>query len=364
MRLAHIIADYGKHMANSIINRIKNEPTPLIDGEQVTFVWQGKAAPKLVGDFTGWDDGKPVKLDKAGKGVWTYQLTLPSDAYIEYGFVDGDESLDDPSNPRHTPNGVGGYNNFFKMPGYHPSPLAEHTDNIPHGSIHQVNLSTGYYLSGKKRTVHFYQPPVSEPVPLVVVWDGQDYLQRAGLNDIVDNLIAGGRIRPIALAMVNHTGEKSRSIEYSCNEATLGWVMQELLHLAKRELNLLDVKAHPGEFGVIGSSMGGLMALYTGARVPYIFGKVLSQSGAFAFGRFELVVFDLLRHGPVRPIKIWQDAGLYDLPGLLDVNRRMHSMLTERGYQAGFHEYHAGHNFPAWRDDVSKGLEALFGAGK
>jgi enterochelin esterase family protein len=58
------------------------------------------------------------------------------------------------------------------------------------------------------------------------------------------------------------------------------------------------------------------------------------------------------------------DVGLYDLSGLLDTNRRMQQMLTEKGYSLTYREYPAGHNYPAWADDVWHGLVALFGAGK
>jgi enterochelin esterase family protein len=205
-----------------------------------------------------------------------------------------------------------------------------------------------------------YQPPVTEAVPLLVVWDGQDYLSRLHLNNIVDNLIDQGRIQPIALAFVDSAVQELRTVEYACNEATLAFLMIQVLPLAIRELKLLDINAHPGAFGVLGASMGGLMAMYIGARIPRIFGKVFSQSGAFSWGNFDMVVFDLLKQGEVRPLKIWLDVGIYDLAGLLVSNQRMQKMLNQRGYSFTYREYHAGHNYPAWRDDIWRGLEAMF----
>jgi enterochelin esterase family protein len=74
-----------------------------------------------------------------------------------------------------------------------------------------------------------------------------------------------------------------------------------------------------------------------------------------------MVVLDLLEHGEMRPLKIWMDVGIYDIPGLLESNRRMLNILNQRGYQATYREYNAGHNYPAWRDDIWRGLETLFG---
>jgi len=351
-------------MAGPILKRLKTEQTPLIDGNIATFVWRGRSAPYLEGDFTGWDEGSPVKLVKSEPGIWTYQLTLPSDAYIEYGFRDEEESIHDPFNTRQTPNGIGGYNNFLYMPDYQPTIFTKYNRNIPHGIVRQFHLNVDYYVIGNHRSVYLYQPPVTEPVPLVVIWDGQEYLKRARLNYIVDNLIAQGKMRPIAMAFVTNAGQSSRAIEYACNEATLYFLMTKVMSLAAKELNLIDIRSAPGEYGIMGSSMGGLMALYTGTRLPHFFGKVFSQSGAFSFGNFDLVVFDLLERNIRRLLNIWMDVGMYDIPELLESNQRMHNMLVDRGYPVTYREYHAGHNFPAWRDDIWRGLEFLYGIGK
>jgi enterochelin esterase-like enzyme len=348
-------------MERSILERIKTQPTPIIEDGTVTFVWKGRSAPLLIGDFTGWDEDHPVVMEKTESGIWTYQHTFDPDAYIEYAFQKEDESLLDPFNPSKTPNGVGGFNNYFVMPEYKPTTLGRKKRQIPHGTVTSHNLPTEYLIAGEERIIRLYQPPVTDPVPLLVVWDGQDYLYHIQLNNIVDNLIHQGRIQPIAMAFVDNAGEELRTVEYACSEASLAFLMIEVLPLAKKVLNLIDIEANPGAFGVLGASMGGLMALFTGARIPQVFGKVLSQSGAFSWGNFDMVVFDLLQLGELRPLKIWLDVGAYDLAGLLVSNQRMETMLNRRGYAYTYREYHAGHNFPAWRDDIWRGLEALFG---
>ncbi len=289
-------------------------------------------------------------------------LTLPLDAYIEYGFLLGEESLQDPFNPRQSSNGMGGYNHYFQMPKYKSTYLAQRRVAVPHGSITKHVITTENFIFGSKRTIYLYRPPVSESVPLLVVWDGQDYLHRAHLNLIVDNLIAEQRIQPLAMAFVHNGSAATRAIEYACSESTLVFLMTEVLPLATKQLNLIDINIFPGVYGVAGASMGGLMALYTGARIPQVFGKVLSQSGAFSLASFDTVVFDLLEHGEQHSLKIWMDVGIYDIPGLLVANQRMKNVLNKRGYQVDYREYHAGHNYPAWRDDIWAGLEYLYGA--
>ncbi len=52
---------------------------------------------------------------------------------------------------------------------------------------------------------------------------------------------------------------------------------------------------------------------------------------------------------------------MYDMPGLLDANRRMFPHLKNHGYEVEYREYNAGHNYPAWRNDVWRGFETLYG---
>ena len=77
--------------------------------------------------------------------------------------------------------------------------------------------------------------------------------------------------------------------------------MECVLPLAAERLRLLDARTLPGAYGVLGVSMGGLMALYLGLRLPQVFGRVLSQSGAFWSGPQQWGATDLVRDGAVRP---------------------------------------------------------------
>jgi enterochelin esterase family protein len=334
------------------------EGTPIIDGEIVTFVWHGPQPPQLIGDFTNWEYGTPLELSRAAPELWTRTLTFPLDAYVEYAFWRNDERLPDPLNPHTTPDGIGHHNHFFYMPDAAPTSLTRRRRNVPHGTVTRHVVEEGSLVVGGKRPVHLYQPPTSEPCPLLVVLDGQDYRRRAKLTNVVDNLIAQERIRPLALAMVDHAGQ-ARMVEYACSEATLGFLVYSVLPLAQTELNLLDFQTTPGAYGILGASMGGLMALYAGIRVPQVFGHVLSQSGAFTFDEHDSVIWDLIQHGPVQPIKIWMDVGRFEW--LLPVNQRMHDLLVNKGYDVTYREHNGGHNYPSWRNDVWRGLEWLFG---
>ncbi|MGB8644867.1 MAG: alpha/beta hydrolase-fold protein [Anaerolineae bacterium] len=339
--------------------RARREGTPLIDGKTATFLWKGRHAPSLMGDWTDWDAAKLIELDKLGSGLWGYSTTFPRDAYLEYAFISKNKRRIDPCNATHVDNGVGRFNQFFYMPDAAPAALTRRTASVSGGKVTSLIMEGEGLVARNRRTVYFYQPPVQYPVPLLVVFDGADYLRRGHLTTIVDNLIAEGRIQPIALAMIHHGGPM-RFVEYACNESVIAMLVTALLPLARATLNLVDLDAAPGSYGIMGASLGGLIALYAALRLPQAFGRVLCQSGAFSMESYDAVVYDLVRDGPRRPLHIWMDCGRFE--GLVETNRRMHRLLQEKEYAVTYHEQETGHNFTAWRNDVGNGLETLFGA--
>jgi len=339
------------------IARRAQQGTPIVDGETVTFFWRGSRPPRLLNDMNDWDAAQAPLLVAAAPGVWLYSIRLPRDAYLEYAYcLDGERVLD-PLNPHSTPNGMGQVNNTLYMPEAAPTPLARRRRAVPHGRVTRHMVETDGLAIGNRRGATLYQPPTTEPCPLLVVLDGQDYNRRARLPNVIDNLIAADRIRPVALALVDHAGA-GRIVEYGGCEPAVRFFLAQVLPLARRELNLIDVDAHPGAYGVCGASMGGLMALYMALRAPHVFGHVLSQSGAFDLPDGDLAEF-LIRNGPARPIRTWMDVGRFEW--LLTANQQMHALLVEKGYAVAYREYNGGHNYASWRDDVWRGLEWLYG---
>jgi enterochelin esterase-like enzyme len=343
----------------TLIDKANKYGNPLMDGNQVTFVWNGRTAPHIIDDFHLWED-RPQKMTRIEKELWTYSMELPATAYLEYSFYEPRTKtrIEDPLNKNTVNNGIGLYNHFFYMPGHSPTELAIRRKNVPRGKVTHHLVETWMLADEGQRDVYLYHPPVSGKVPLLVVYDGNDYLERGKLNVIVDNLIHEKRIQPIAIAFLQN-GDDHRGVEYACSDATIMWLDNVILPLARRRLNLLDVATQRGVYGVLGASFGGLMSLYTGLRMPEIFGKVISQSGVFESEGRDFAIVDLIRHKQSREIKIWMDIGQYDL--LLEDNRRLQPILYENGYDVTYREFSGGHNYTCWRNEVWGGLEYLFG---
>lgn len=350
-----------------LLDRAKAEGAPVIDGDRAIFVWQGETAPELIADFNQWGSAQTgsAQLSQIATGLWAYEISLPEDAYVEYVYTydpdDDDERVLDPLNRHQIANGLGYNNNYFAMPKRQTNVLTDFMSNTPQGEITRHAIYHPTLVGDDRRDVWLYHPPTTQPVPLLVVFDGRDYLRRANLTQIVANLIAVQRIRPIALAMI-HNAELGRYGEYNASDTVLAQLTELVLPLAYNNLNLLDHDQHPGTWGVLGASMGGQQALYTGLRLPHIFGKVITQAGAFQGNLTDHPsITELLPEIlPVRDLDIWMDCGTMDW--LIGENREMFQRLTQRGYRVIYKEHNAGHNYTAWRAQLPDALSAIFPA--
>src|SRR5512133_2042173 len=269
--------------ADSLIQRARDSGNPVIQNNRATFFWEGDSAPLLIGDLTHWDERPKSfkrlssRLDPAStKMTLSCSLPVPRDAYVEYAFQDPVtlEQFLGPWYGRSISNGVGGRNNFFYMPETMPSPFSMRRADVSTGTLTRHRVDAGWLQDDGERDVYLYKPHAKGPFPLLVVYDGPDYLQRGRLATIVDNLIADKRIRPIAMAFLQN-GKSRRNVEYFCSDATISWLDREILSLARKHVKLVNLKAQPGAYGVLGASAGGIMSIYTGLRMPEIVGRVL-----------------------------------------------------------------------------------------
>ncbi len=356
---------------SELLARAKREGTPLLDGNRATFVWEGETAPFLHMEQDLW---AATTLQEASPGIWTHSVELPADAYVEYNYAtiaqDPETIVPDPFNQRTFDTGIGHFNHFFSMPQRVHTPLIERQAGVVQGVV------TEYIIGGKpfagafgrdegQRPIWVYDPPVDEAVPLLVVYDGKDYQERGKIVEIVDNLIARGAMRPVAMLLIENAGNE-RVMEYHHGEALLRTLADGLLAPPNGtvnvldNLNLLDIEEHPCAYGVLGASMGGLMALYTGLRMPHIFGHVVSQAGAFfkSSPHLKTLITQLVEVLPLAPLTIWQDCGTFDF--LLEENREMHTLLQKRGYDVAYREHSDGHNYTAWRDQLPDALTTIF----
>jgi len=171
---------------------------------------------------------------------------------LEYKFIVDGEWKVDPLCTNVIDNGVGGQNSYFVVGEFHEPPELEAVESIPHGHVEEFELASERL--GNRRAMYVYLPPVTiprgSPLPALYVHDGGEYLSRARLPVVLDNLIHAGEVAPLIAVMVDPV---NRMTEYRLNGAYLDFVVSELMpHIDGRFHTLASSKGR----GVMGASLG------------------------------------------------------------------------------------------------------------
>ena len=107
-------------------------------------------------------------------------MSVSTTAYVEYAFYDrvSQENFLDPLNGHTVSNGMGSRNNFFYMPETMPSPFSMRRADVRTGTLTRHRVDAEFLQDDSERDIYLYKPPDEAAVPLLVVYDGYDYLRR------------------------------------------------------------------------------------------------------------------------------------------------------------------------------------------
>lgn len=165
-------------------------------------------------------------------------------------------------------------------------------------------------LENRERTVRVYLPPGYDAgdarYPVLYLQDAQSLFAPGPYGDwqideTLDRLVAEGKTRGIIVVGIDNGGER-RWDEYGpwTNDAMARWVdttwaepseggegnlyARWMVNRLKPEIDRrYRTLTGPEHTGIGGSSMGGLIALYTGIYRPDVFGRVMAMSPAVWF---------------------------------------------------------------------------------
>jgi enterochelin esterase family protein len=343
---------------------------PIVEGGSWTFVFRGEADRVSLRHWIyGLPSSQPLAR-LAETDLWHLTMELPRSSRVEYKFevTRGGETrwIQDPLNPlvAHDPFGA---NSVCQGEGYEVPDWTQPDPDSPPGRVEDRVFESR--ALGGSRQVSLYLPARYRPsrrCPLLVVHDGIDYLRYASLQTVLDNLIHRLEIPGMIVALI-HPGERLE--EYAASPAHARFLADELVPKLEQDLSLLST---PEGRGLMGASLGGVAALFTAACYPGRFGRLLLQSGSFAFAD----IGDH-RHGPLfDPVarfingyradadpravseRVFVSCGTHE--SLIYENRSLLPVLESTGMEIKYVEAPDGHNWENWRDRLRQGLSWLF----
>ena len=333
-----------------------------------TFVYRGQAdAVRLRHFIFGLPSTMPFER-VPGTDLWFLVQELPERSRIEYKIevLQGARRrlVRDPLNPKraHDPYGS---NSVLQARGYETPEWVEPDAEARPGTIDELAVSSRAF--GEVRRYAIYLPPrlrSTRRYPLLVVHDGGDYLRYSALQTVLDNLIYRLEIAPLVAVL----GESpDRLVEYAADPRHAEHLAEEVVPAVEARF---PVDPRSAARGLMGASFGAVAALSTAWRYPDRFGRLLLQSGSFAFTdigpsrrgeAFDPVVefMNRFREEPGRPAeRVYLSCGQYE--SLIYENRSLVPRLQETGMEVRYAEARDGHNWENWRDRLREGLSYLF----
>ena len=348
---------------------IEEHQFPHNEGRATVFLYRGTADEVRLRHFIY---GLPatLPLERIGDSdLWILQQELPSGSRIEYKFevvADGaDEWVRDPLNPLRARDPYGS-NSVLHARGYETPEWVAPDPEARAGEIVPMTIESEAF--GEDREVALYLPARLRPTrryALLVVHDGPDYVRYSSLRTVLDNLIYRQEVASLVVALLSSTPE--RLVEYAGDERHARFVVDELLPAIEERYS---IDPGPEARGLMGASFGAVAALSTAWYHPGVFGRLLLQSGSFAFTDigpsrrgevFDPVVafMNRFRVTPGRPAeRVYVSCGQYE--SLIYENRSLVPLLQETGMEVRYTEARDGHNWENWRDRLREGLSYLF----
>ena len=342
--------------------------SPIVDPGGLTFVYRGEADAV---NLRLWIHGLPASqpFERVGDtDLWVLRVEVPENSRIEYKFErvrDGQEEwILDPLNPWQAADPFGA-NSVAQGHGYVRPEWTFADDKARAGTIEELTVPSA--ALGGERDIGVYVPARfrrSRHYPLLVVHDGYDYLRYASLQAVLDNLIHRLEIPPMIVAL---TQSPDRLTEYAGHDGHARFVAMEI---PERLQQSFPLHPSPAARGLMGASFGGVASLHAAWRHPGAFGRLVLQSGSFAFSdighhrrtsTFDPVakfVNEFRRH-PGRPAeRMYLSCGIYE--SLIYENRSLVPLLRHHGIEVRYEEVRDGHNWENWRDRLQSALTWLF----
>lgn len=350
------------------------------DGERiVTFVWRDAGAAEVLlfanrlTDERAIDDSLLRRVP--GTDVWWLAYRMRADWRASYSFLvrrEGerapwrtaddqvalraalDHGFADPRNPDGVRNRAGTRQSVVSLPDAPPQPWREAAEATRATRAAGGVDALGALDAPDGRTVWVHEPAgthLDQPLPVVLVLDGEVWLSAHDLPGTVDAMVDAGRLRPVRLVLVDSGGVQQRWRDLDADGDGVGWLCDRLLPwLATR----FALPSQPEHVVVAGQSLGGSTALRAALLRPDVIGAALAQSASTWQSDFGELAGQANRRGT----RVWLEVGLQEWV-LLDAHRVLADDLRRAGAEVAFREFNGGHDYACWRGGIADGLAHL-----
>ncbi|MCB2290088.1 hypothetical protein LGK97_09940 [Clostridium sp. CS001] len=239
-------------------------------------------------------------------------------------------------------------------------------NDIPKGTICEHQFQSGNLE--ESRRIRIYMPygyeKINEPYGVLVLTDGDEYINILSSIAVLDNLIADKKIPQIVTIFIDST--KTRIKELKCNDNFADIIVKEIIPWARDNYNI-SRKANECVIG--GYSLGGLTAAYLGLKHSEVFGNVLSQSGSYWYkaenckdDETACWLGNEFKEIDKLPLKFYLNVGvLENKETMIDTHIIFKDILIEKGYKVDFKYFNSGHDFLCWGETLANGLTSLIG---
>jgi enterochelin esterase-like enzyme len=228
-----------------------------------------------------------------------------------------------------------------------------------------------------------YQEQQQRQFPVLYLHDGQNLFDGATsfipgmdwhVGQTADYCIQAGLVEPLIIVGIYNAG-KQRLGEYTPTRMPkLGggranryakFLLEEVRPFLLSNYRVLSGAENTG---IGGSSLGGLVSLYLGLRLPHVFGKIAALSPSVWWS--QRVILRFADAAPVDPLpRIWLDIGTREGGRIVEDVERFRDILLGKGWRLGRDLHYqrvegAEHNEAAWAQRVAPFLQFLFPAGE
>ena len=319
----------------------------------------------------------PLAMNSLGLWTFTTPRALKPELYGYWFNVDGIRMMD-PSNV-YAIRDVATLTNVFLIDGDRAHYYK--VNDVPHGTVSRV-----WYDSpslGKNRRMTIYTPPgyedSNERYPVFYLLHGAGGDEEAWINlgrtsQILDNLIAEGKAKPMIVVMTNGNAVQSAAPGESSEGFVVPGMEASRMSRGEFEMSFPDVinyvdshyrtKTDKSDRAIAGLSMGGFHSLHISKQYPDLFDYIgLFSAAIFPFEGAVSPVYEdmegkLKTQFEKKPKLYWIAIGDKDF--LYEDNVKYREILDKNGYPYIYYESPDGHIWKNWRIYLTEFAPQLF----